>query len=169
MTRGAGIKVYAILDNIRSAYNVGSVFRTADGAGVSKIFLTGLTPCPHTNEKFKTRARRDLEKTALGAEKFVPWEYHKQTWRLIEKLKRQGVQIIALEQTKNSIPYYQFKPTYPLCLIVGNEVTGISKSILKRCDAIIAIPMRGKKESLNVAVAFGIAVYSLTNQQKHVS
>jgi len=161
--------VYAILNNIRSAHNVGSMFRTADGAGVSKLFLTGHTPTPYAGEGWKTRAHRDVEKTALGAEKFVPWEYHKQTWRLIEKLKRQGVQIVALEQTKGSIPYYEFQPNYPVCLIVGNEITGASKGILKRCDAILEIPMHGKKESLNVAVAFGVAVYSLTSQQKHAS
>lgn len=156
-------QVYAILHNIRSAHNVGSMFRTCDGAGVSKIYLTHHTPTPHTsmNAKWKTRAHRDIEKTALGAEKFVPWEYRTQAGGLIAKLKNEGVQIVALEQTKYSVPYFGFVPNRPVCLIVGNEISGIPKSILKLCDEIIEIPMRGKKESLNVAVAFGIAMYRL--------
>lgn len=168
--------MYAILHNIRSAHNVGSMFRTADGAGVAKIYLTGYTPMPHTDHGSKTRshppfaqrfgrAQRDIEKTALGAETFVPWEYHKRAGPLIANLKNAGVQIVALEQTKKNFPYTSFKPNLPMCLIVGNEITGIPKSILKLCDKIIEIPMFGKKESLNVAVAFGIAIYHLIKRR----
>ena len=97
----------------------------------------------------------------MGAERFVPWEYHKQTWQLLEKLKAEGVQIVALEQTKKSVDYRQFKPRFPMALVAGNEIGGLSKKILARADKIIAIPMYGKKESLNVAVAAGVAIYKI--------
>jgi tRNA G18 (ribose-2'-O)-methylase SpoU len=145
-----GQEIYLILHNIRSAYNVGSIFRTADAAGVKKVYLGGYTPTPTDNK---------VKKTALGAEKTVPWEYYKQTWRLLEKLEKEGVQIVALEQTKKSTDYRKFKPRFPLALVVGNEVSGLNKKILSYTDKIIEIPMYGKKESLNVAVAMGIAVY----------
>jgi len=143
-------KFYVICDNIRSLENIGSVFRTADALGVSKIFLCGICGCP---------PQEKISKTALGAEKNVAWEYHKQTWRLVDDLKKQSVFIAALEQTKNSIDYRKFKPRFPMALVIGNEVKGISPSVLKRADQIIHLPMVGKKESLNVAVAFGVAGY----------
>ena len=147
------LKIYVICHNIRSRHNVGSIFRTADGAGVSKIFLCGITPVPpHPN----------IEKVSLGAEKFVEWEKCKETWRTIEKLKKENFEIVALEQAKNAISLKDFKTTRKnIALVLGNEVEGLPKNILKRTDKIIQIPMRGKKESLNVAVAFGIAVYKL--------
>jgi len=148
---------YVICHNIRSAYNVGSIFRTADGAGVTKIFLCGYTPTP---------PRPDIAKVALGAEKSVPWEKCSQTWRLIERLKKQGVQIIALEQHPKSVFYDKFKPRFPLALILGSEVKGLPKSILRRCSKIVEIPMFGKKESLNVSVAFGIASYQIAKFRK---
>lgn len=151
---------YVICDNIRSLENIGSIFRTADALGVSKIFLCGICGKP-PNEK--------ISKTALGAEKTVLFEYHKQTWRLIDKLRKEKINIVALEQDKNSIDYTKFKPKFPLTLILGNEVKGISKKVLAKCDKIIELPMRGKKESLNVAVAFGIAGYHLTRFSKRVS
>lgn len=145
-------KLYVVLDNIRSRENVGSIFRTADAAGVSKIYLCGITPIP-PHEK--------ISKTALGAEKWIPWEYYKQTWRLLEKLKKDKINIIALEKTKESINLFNFKPKFPLVLVVGNEVKGLSSKILKYCDKKIFIPMHGRKESLNVSVVFGVAVYNL--------
>lgn len=145
-------EVYLVLDNIRSRENVGSILRTADAAGVSKIYLCGITPTP-PHEK--------ISKTALGAETYMPWEYYKQTWRLLEKLKKEGMSIVALEQTKNSVDLFKFKPQFPLALVLGNEVKGLSPSILKLCDKKISIPMHGKKESLNVAVATGIALYGI--------
>ena len=144
-----------MLHNIRSAYNVGSIFRTADAAGISKLYLCGYTPTP-LNEKVK--------KTALGAEKSVPWEHFRQTWRLLEKLKKEGVQIIALEQTKKSVDYRLFKPRLPLALVLGNEIKGLNPAILKYCDQAIEIPMGGKKESLNVSVAAGIAVFKIAER-----
>ena len=145
-------EVYLILDNIRSRENVGSIFRTADAAGVSKIYLCGITPTP-PHEK--------ISKTALGAEVYVPGEYYRQTWRLLANLKKEGIKTIALERTKNSVNIFKFKPKFPLALVLGNEVQGLSPKILKYCDKKISIPMYGKKESLNVAVATGIAVYQL--------
>ncbi len=144
--------MYLILHNIRSAYNVGSIFRTADAAGVDKIYVCGYSPTP---------ADKKVAKTSLGAEKTVPWEYHKQTWQLLKKLKADGMQIVALEQTKKSVDYRRFKPKFPLALIVGNEVRGLSKKILAYADKIIAILMYGEKESLNVAVAAGIMMYKI--------
>lgn len=150
-------KTYVICHNIRSRHNVGSIFRTADGAGVSKIFLCGITPAPpHPN----------IEKVSLGAEKFVEWEKCKKTWRTIEKLKKENFEIVALEQTKNAISLERTdnrcRFDEMIALVLGNEVEGLPKNILKRADKIIQIPMRGKKESLNVSVAFGVAIYKLT-------
>ena len=144
--------VYVLCNNIRSAHNVGSIFRTADGAGVEKIYLCGITGVP---------PRPQIEKTALGAEKTVLWEYSKSALKTIKKLKKQGYQIIALERTKKSEPFHKAKYKNKVCLVVGNEVTGIKKSVLKEADKIVFIPMRGEKESLNVSVAFGIGVYQI--------
>lgn len=144
---------YVILPNIRSLFNIGSIFRTADACGIDKIFLTGYSGRPDKQTK--------IAKTALGAQNSVAWEYVFQTKRVIDRLKKQGFEILALEQTKKSIDYRKYKPAKNIALIVGNEVTGISKNILKNCDKFIEIPMIGQKESLNVSVAFGIIVYSI--------
>ncbi len=138
------------MHNIRSRENVGSIFRTADGAGISKLYLCGITPRP-PHEK--------ISKTALGAENAVPWEYHRQTWRLIEQLKKEGYRMIALEKTKGAKDIFELKPEFPVAVIIGNEVDGLPEELLRRSDKTIAIPMYGRKESLNVAVAFGIAAY----------
>lgn len=141
---------YVICDNIRSLENIGSVFRTSDALGVSKIFLCGICGKPPHHK---------ITKTALGAEKRVPFEYCRQTGRLIDALKKKKVQIVSLEQDKRAVEYTRFKPRFPIALIIGNEVRGISKKILKKSDKIIFLPMHGKKESLNVSVAFGVAGY----------
>lgn len=155
--------MYLIVHNVRSAYNVGAVFRTADGAGVAKIYLTGYTPVPYNSKKdtYQTQAQKMISKTALGADEFVAWERVKNLGKLILALKSQGIQIIALEEDKEAVNYKKFKPQFPCALILGNEVRGIDKKILDKCDDIIFIPMRGKKESLNVSVATGIAIYEL--------
>ncbi len=145
-------EIYLVLDNIRSRENVGSIFRTADAAGVSKIYLCGTTPTP-PHEK--------ISKTALGAEETVPWEYRRNAWRVVTDLKAEGINVYALEQTKDSKNIFRFKPKFPLALIVGNEVKGVSPGVFKYCDKKISIPMYGKKESLNVSVATGIALYQL--------
>lgn len=147
---------YVICDNIRSLENIGSIFRTADAIGVTKLFLCGISGTPPNHK---------ITKTALGAEKTVPFEYHRQTWRLIEKLKKDKVLIVALEQDKKGMVYTKFNPKFPMTLIVGNEVKGISKSILKKADNIIDLPMLGKKESLNVSVAFGAIGYYLVKNK----
>lgn len=150
----------AILYNIRSLYNVGSIFRTADAAGFSKIYLCGITPTPL--DRFG-KNRPQLSKVALGAEKYLEWEKIKSTSRLIDKLRKDGYKIFAIEQDKRSVAYNKIKASKKerIALIVGNEVKGLPKSILDKSDKIIEIPMKGKKESLNVAVAFGVVAFSL--------
>lgn len=145
--------IVLILHNIRSVFNVGSIFRTADAFGVKKIFLTGYTPDP-------------AQKTALGAEKYVEWEKVKSIQRLIKKLKEEKFFIISLEQTKKSIKIQKFSKgkIKKFALILGNEVKGIPKSIRDHSDAVVEIPMHGKKESLNVSVAVGIALYVLSSK-----
>jgi len=144
---------YVICDNIRSLENIGSIFRTADALGVSKIYLCGISGRPPHHK---------ISKTALGAEETIPFEYHRQIGRLIDKLKDERVHIVALEQDKKAILYTKFKPKFPLALVLGNEVKGISKKILQKADKVIFLPMRGKKESLNVSVAFGVAGYEIS-------
>lgn len=147
-------KIFAILHNIRSCYNVGAIFRTADAILIEKIYLTGYTPTPIKNPE-------KIKKTALGAENFVNWEYQKNISRVIKKLKKEKIKVIALETEESAIPYFKFKPKFPLAILVGNEFRGIDKRILKKADFILKIPMLGKKESLNVAVAFSILAYYL--------
>jgi len=148
--------IYVLLDNIRSLYNVGSMFRTADGARVAKLFLCGFTPYP---------PRKEIDKTALGATESVPWEYHKDPLPLLSQLKTEGIRICALEHTNKSIPYYDLPvENFPLCLIVGNEITGISKDLIAATDIALDIPMFGMKQSLNAAVAMGIAVFDLVKK-----
>jgi len=150
--------IYLVLDNIRSMENVGSIFRTADAAGVAKIFLCGITPKP---------PRKEIDKAAVGAVDFVDWEYAESAENTVHRIQREGFKIIALEQDRRSIPYsklnsvFRFLNSDCLALVVGNEVDGISKEILDLADQIIEIPMHGKKNSLNVAVATGIALFEL--------
>jgi tRNA G18 (ribose-2'-O)-methylase SpoU len=147
-----------ILHNIRSVENVGAMFRTADAAGIDKIYLTGITPAPI--DRFG-RKRKDLAKSALGAEEFVKWEQKKSLPRLLRILQRDGFQVIAIEQDERSVDYKKVKLKSKNAFILGAEVTGIPKSILKKCDIIAEIPMRGKKESLNVSVALGVALFRI--------
>lgn len=150
-----------ILPDIRSAINVGAIFRTADAVGISKIYLTGYTPRP--TDKFN-RIQKDISKSALGAENFIPWEYKKTLTPLISALKKDGYTIIAIEQDKKSVDYRKIKNYPKVAIIMGPEVEGLSKNILERCDVIAEIPMRGQKESLNVSVACGIALFRLLNR-----
>jgi len=145
------LPIYVLLDNIRSLYNVGSIFRSSDGARIEKLFLCGYTPFP---------PRKEIEKTALGATSTVPWEYFKDPKEAIAQIKSQGIKLCVLEHTTKSIPYYDLtKENFPLCLVVGNEITGISKDVVSEADLAVDIPMYGVKQSLNVAVAYGIALY----------
>ena len=147
-----------LLHNIRSAHNVGSIFRTSDGAGVSKIYLSGYSPRPI--DAFG-RQQKDIAKTALGAQDSVPWESIKNPSTLIRRLKRDGWHVVGVEQDPNSIDYREFNPKQPTLILLGNEVLGLSPALRKACDTIIEIPMYGKKESLNVSVAAGIILFSL--------
>ncbi|MFA6273504.1 MAG: TrmH family RNA methyltransferase [Candidatus Paceibacterota bacterium] len=149
---------YLILDNIRSAHNVGAIFRTADAVGIAKIFLVGTTPCPI--DRFG-RERKEITKTALGAEKTMVWEHEVVFIHLIKKLKKEGFQIIAIEQDLHSIDYRKIKPVEKMVFVLGGEVSGIPPGHLKLCDVIAEIPMRGTKESLNVSVAVGVALFRI--------
>lgn len=150
---GNKLTIYLVLDNIRSMENVGSIFRTADAAGVKKIYLCGITPRP---------PRKEIDKAALGAVDFVEWEYHLNSKFLISNFKKEGIPVIALEQDKRAIPLSTFSlPPSALALVIGNEVNGISKDVLDLADQIIEIPMHGKKNSLNVSVATGIALFQI--------
>ena len=153
-------EIVVVLHNVRSLHNVGSIFRTADAAGVSKIYLCGITPSPA--DRFG-KLRPQLTKVSLGAEKTVGWEAVKSSneAKLLKKLKKEGFKILAVEQSKKSVPYFKFKHAGKIALIMGNEVRGLPRSILKISDKVLEIPMRGRKESLNVGVAFGIAVFGL--------
>jgi len=151
-------KTVLILENIRSVHNVGSIFRTSDAVGVDKIYLTGHTPTPL--DRFG-RERSDLAKVALGAEKSVPWIYKEDIISLLEDLKNEGVNIVSLEQSDESINYKDFKPLKDTALVLGSETEGVSKEVLDKSDNIIEIPMRGEKESLNVSVSAGIALYAI--------
>jgi len=157
MARGDKV-ICLILHNLRSAQNVGVLFRVADAVGVKKIYLTGYTPAPI--DRFG-RANRAIAKTALGAEKFVEWIKFQNISKLISKLKTESLQLIALEQSDKSIDYRKIKLTRSAAIVVGNEVRGLNPAILKKCDTIAEIPMRGRKESLNVAVAAGIFLFRL--------
>src|SRR3989338_2009447 len=151
-----------ILHNIRSLYNVGSVFRTADAVGIEKIYLCGITPKPV--DEFG-KPRQQLTKVSLGEEKYVEWEYCKSTARLIDKLKKEKYKIFAVEQSKKSTPYNTTASGSgrKIVLVLGNEIKGLPQSILSRAERILEIPMKGRKESLNVAVAFGVIAFHLIN------
>ncbi|MEM7536091.1 MAG: RNA methyltransferase [Chloroflexota bacterium] len=154
--------IEGVLDNIRSLYNVGSLFRTADGAGFQALHLCGITPTPD-NPK--------LRKTALGAESFVAWHYHRNALHAAHALLEQGYVLWALEQTPTAVSLFDCAmllnhPQEKIALIVGNEVTGVDPDLLDLCSQSLFIPMRGGKQSLNVATAFGIAAYVLIEELK---
>ena len=146
-----------ILFNLRSAYNVGSIFRTADGAGVKKIYLVGHTPTPY--DRFG-RVQPEIKKTALGATDSVAWEHHQQIDSLLAQLKQQGHCLVAVEQHPLAVAYDQYTPSADkVAFIFGNEIDGVSDAVCRAADAVIEIPLAGKKESLNVAVAAGIVLF----------
>lgn len=147
------LPVTVILNSIRSSYNVGSIFRTSDGAMIEKLILCGYTPTPE---------KKEVLKTALGSQASVNWEYIKEAKEVIVNLKQQGIKICALELTESSKPHYTMKKEdFPMAIIVGNEITGVAQELLDLCDCSIEIPQYGIKQSLNVAVAYGIAVFDL--------
>ncbi len=145
--------IYLMLHNIRSMWNVGAMFRTADAAGIEKMILTGYTATP---------PRKEITKTALGAEANVLWEYHADPLEALSRLREQGVRIFGLEIAEGSRSYTDLNAAdFPICLVVGNEVDGIDPQVLEGCDEVLEIPQYGTKHSLNVAVAAGIALFEL--------
>lgn len=161
------MEIIVIAHNIRSILNVGSIFRTSEGFGVKKIYLSGYTPSPDSGlPHIKEKMARELNKTALGAEKLVKFEYSPDIVKTTTLLKREGFKIVGLEQDSNAILLPNYKPnTEKIVLLLGEEVSGISSELRNICDEIIEIPMFGKKESFNVSVATGIALYHLATTQ----
>ncbi len=150
----------AILDNLRSVYNVGSIFRTANAVGIEKIYLCGTTPTPLDKKGLR---RKDFAKVALGAEDTILWEYCENTTECVSTLKKSGYYMLALEQDTNSVDYKKVdtEGKENVAFIIGNEVDGVTKDVVDISDVIVEIPMLGTKESLNVTIAFGIAVYRI--------
>jgi tRNA G18 (ribose-2'-O)-methylase SpoU len=147
-------EVKVILHNIRSLHNVGSVFRSSDAFGISELILTGYTPTP---------PRPEINKTAIGAEEFVKWKHYDTATEIITHLKKEGYSILGMEQTTNSIALNELNIAdyNKICLVMGNEVTGIDSEILDLMDEFVAIPQYGQKHSLNVSVAAAVMLYAL--------
>ena len=143
---------YCLVEDVRSLYNVGSIFRTSDAVKLNKIYLTGFTGFP---------PRREIEKTALGSTESVPWEHFEQTNVAIQELKNSNIKLVALEHTSESIPYNEFEYDFPICLMLGNEVDGLSEETIAQTDYSVEIPMFGLKQSLNVSVAFGVVMFHI--------
>ncbi len=153
--RSAKHPLVLMLHNIRSMWNVGSMFRTADAAGIEKIILSGYTATP---------PRKEIDKTALGAQDTVAWEYHADPLEVVQRMKNDGVRICGVEITEGSRPYTTLDPSdFPICLIVGNEIDGLEEELLLLCDEVLEIPQYGTKHSLNVAVAAGIVLFELVH------
>jgi tRNA G18 (ribose-2'-O)-methylase SpoU len=151
VTGAERIPVAGMLDNIRSLYNVGSMFRTSDGAFIRHLYLCGYTPAP---------PRKEIEKTALGAVESIPWSLHRDPMEAVERARQAGMRICVLEHTDRSVPTYALTPAdFPLCLVVGNELTGVSAPVIEAADLAVEIPLYGVKHSLNAAVAYGIALF----------
>lgn len=151
-------EVFVLLHDIRSVHNVGSMWRTANAAGVNKIFLSGYTPLPI--DRFG-RERKDFAKVALNSQKSVLWEYAENPVNLVKRMKKEGIFVVAVEQSKKSVDYKKVKIKKPVLFLVGNEVDGFSQKLLNLADVVAEIPMRGDKESLNVSVAFGVALFRM--------
>ena len=151
-TTAGRMPVYAILDNIRSVWNVGSMFRTADAVSLGGLYLCGMTATP---------PRPDIEKTALGATQSVPWDYWTDAAAAARHLREQGLPLVALEQTRRSVAWDNFDFPFPHCFMVGHEVHGVSEQMLDLADHVVEIPMAGMKHSLNVAVSFGVMAFEI--------
>ena len=150
--------IYAILENVRSLYNVGSMFRTADALHLSCLYLCGYTGFP---------PRREITKTALGAEHTVPWEKHAEAAQLARSLQAKGMQIVVLEQTDDAVDFWEAPVRFPVCFVVGNEVIGVSEELVALADLCLELPMAGIKQSLNVATAFGVVGYELARRWRY--
>ena len=147
--------VHIVLDNLRSAFNVGSIFRTSDAGAAAHIHLCGLTAYPpHVK----------LEKTALGALEYVPWTYHSTVDHALERLRAEGIPIVAIEVAESAVSHVAYPWPKPVAMVMGNEVTGILPETLAKCDAVVQIPMHGYKNTINVATAFGVVLYEILRQ-----
>lgn len=147
--------LHVVLDNLRSAFNVGSIFRTSDAGGVEHLYLCGVTAHP-PHEK--------LAKTALGATETVPWSYHRSTARAVTEIRRRGIPVVALENLAGTLSHLEFSWPRPVGLVLGHEVEGVAPEVLGLCDHTVHIPMLGRKKSLNVATAYGIVLYEVLRQ-----
>jgi len=149
------LPAFALLDNIRSVGNVGSMFRTADAVNLGGLYLCGMTGTP---------PRPDMEKTALGATETVPWDYWRRPAEAVAELQSKGVRVVALEQAPDAVPFDGYDYAFPVCFVVGHEVDGVSPAVLDRADAAVEISMAGAKKSLNVAVGFGLMAFEIRRQ-----
>jgi tRNA G18 (ribose-2'-O)-methylase SpoU len=149
--------VSVLLDNVRSLYNVGSFFRTADACALEKLYLGGITGFP---------PQRQITKTALGAEDRVPWEHRWSSQEIAEDLHRRGLQLAAIETSVRSVDLFDWQPCFPVCVVFGHEVEGMQPAIAERCDVHVRIPMLGSKHSLNVATAGGVVLYELLRKYR---
>lgn len=154
------LPVSILLDNVRSMYNVGAFFRTADGAGIERLLLSGITARPPKNA---------ISKTALGAEERVPWEPVSDTAALIDRLRESEYEIAAIETSTSAVDIFEWQPRFPICVLFGHEVDGLSPALLAACDTHVRIPMLGLKHSLNVASAGAIVIYELLKQRTSLS
>ena len=166
--------IVLIVHNIRSAHNVGSLLRTADGLGIRQVILSGYSPYPISkNDQRLPHIARSVDarihKTALGAEKSVSWRHTEDIETLLVQLKDKGYQLAALEQAKGSIAISDFKPSAKTAIIIGSELGGIEPDLINKCDVILEIPMRGRKESFNVAAAAAMVLYHLTYLDKRTA
>src|ERR1700682_2900086 len=153
------LPVALLLDNVRSMYNVGAFFRTADAAGCEKIYLCGITGRP---------PKKGIAKTALGSEDSVPWEHRADALSAIGELRGRGYEIAAVETSARAVDLFDWQPAFPVCILFGHEVDGLSAGVLEQCDTHVRIPMLGRKHSLNVATAGGVAVYELLRKYRRM-
>jgi tRNA G18 (ribose-2'-O)-methylase SpoU len=153
------LPVRVLLDNVRSLYNVGAFFRTADGCGLERLYLGGITGFP---------PQKEITKTALGAEDRVAWEHHRDVVPLLNSLQAEGVELAAVETSVRSVDLYDWQPRFPVCVVFGHEVDGIQGQIAARCDVHVRIPMLGSKHSLNVATAGGVLLYELLRKYREM-
>ena len=154
------LPVTVLLDNVRSMYNVGSFFRTADAVAAEKLLLTGITSCP---------PQSGIRKTALGAEEVVRWEHALDPLPLLDLLRARNYQIAAIETTPRAVDLFEWKPAFPVCVVFGHEVDGIRPEVSAHCDVHIRIPMLGRKHSLNVATAGGVVLFELLRKYQALS
>ena len=162
--RPLGLPVIVVLDNIRSLYNTGAFFRTADGCAVEKLVLCGITPRPDQG----ARQRRAIAKTALGAEASVPWEYVSDTAAAVAVAAADGFHVAAVENSAHAVDLYDWAPSWPVCLVFGHETDGVAGEVASRIETHVRIPMLGEKRSLNVASAAAVVLYELLRRRRHV-